>query len=200
VVSVTPRPRFTAGDRTPPVTTGQEAGWASELVWTQRLEQKSFASATDRTTVVQSAFRHYTVWVTPALPPHPIHLKYILSFHLRVDLRRFPTKIWWIFCIFTALVTFSVHVISLDFNALATVKVKYNLWGFSSCSCLHSFGNHFSHVSLPSSAHSYQAPCSYHKIVLINWHHQVQLFLTFLLICFDHLSPSLTLRRRSFYK
>jgi hypothetical protein len=27
------------------------AGWASELVWTQRLEEKSFAPADDRTTV-----------------------------------------------------------------------------------------------------------------------------------------------------
>jgi hypothetical protein len=32
---------------------GQEAGWASELVWTQRLEENSFASAGDRTPVVQ---------------------------------------------------------------------------------------------------------------------------------------------------
>jgi hypothetical protein len=29
----------------PPVPIGQEAGWASEPVWTQRLEKKSFASA-----------------------------------------------------------------------------------------------------------------------------------------------------------
>jgi hypothetical protein len=31
----------------PPVTIVQEAGWASELVWTQRLEEKSFAFAGD---------------------------------------------------------------------------------------------------------------------------------------------------------
>jgi len=31
----------------------QEAGWASELVWTQRLEEISFASAGDRPLVVQ---------------------------------------------------------------------------------------------------------------------------------------------------
>jgi hypothetical protein len=35
VVSVTPRPRFTPGERTP-VPIGQEAGWAPEPVWTQR--------------------------------------------------------------------------------------------------------------------------------------------------------------------
>jgi hypothetical protein len=44
----------------PPVPIVQEAGWASELVWTQRLEEKSFASARDRTPTVQSVVRHYT--------------------------------------------------------------------------------------------------------------------------------------------
>jgi len=29
----------------PPVSIGQEAGWAPEPVWTQRLEEKSFAPA-----------------------------------------------------------------------------------------------------------------------------------------------------------
>jgi hypothetical protein len=43
--------------------------WASELVWTQRLEEKLFASARDRTPVVQSVVCHYTDWVTPALQP-----------------------------------------------------------------------------------------------------------------------------------
>jgi hypothetical protein len=38
----------------------QEAGWASELVWTQRLEEKYFAFAEDRTPVVQSVVRHNT--------------------------------------------------------------------------------------------------------------------------------------------
>jgi hypothetical protein len=45
---------------------GQEAGQASELVWTQRLEEKSFASAGEQTLVVQSVVRHYTDWATPA--------------------------------------------------------------------------------------------------------------------------------------
>jgi hypothetical protein len=54
VVSVTPRPRFTPEER-PPVPIGQEAGWASEPVWTQRLEEKEpSASVGDRTPVVQS--------------------------------------------------------------------------------------------------------------------------------------------------
>jgi hypothetical protein len=34
-----------------PLPIGQEAGWAPELVWTNRLEEKSFASAGDRTSI-----------------------------------------------------------------------------------------------------------------------------------------------------
>jgi hypothetical protein len=59
MVSVTPRPRFTPG-KGPPVPIGQEAGWAPEQVWTQRIEEESFASDRDGTPVVQSAIRHYT--------------------------------------------------------------------------------------------------------------------------------------------
>jgi hypothetical protein len=44
----------------PPVPIVQEAGWAPEPVWTQRLEEKSFAPAGDRTPVVQPIVRHYT--------------------------------------------------------------------------------------------------------------------------------------------
>jgi hypothetical protein len=47
----------------PPVPIVQEAGWASEPVWTQRLEEKSFClcrgSNLDRP-VVQPVARHYT--------------------------------------------------------------------------------------------------------------------------------------------
>jgi hypothetical protein len=46
----------------PPVPIVQEAGWAPEPVWAQRLEEKSSASIGDRTPVVQSVFRHYTDW------------------------------------------------------------------------------------------------------------------------------------------
>jgi hypothetical protein len=42
------RPRFAPGKGSP-VPIAQEAGWASEQVWTQRLEEKSFAPAGDRT-------------------------------------------------------------------------------------------------------------------------------------------------------
>jgi hypothetical protein len=33
----------------------QEAGWAAEPVWTQRLEEKSFAPAGDRTPIARSS-------------------------------------------------------------------------------------------------------------------------------------------------
>jgi hypothetical protein len=36
----------------PPVPIVQEAEWASELVWTQRLEEKSFVPAGDRTLII----------------------------------------------------------------------------------------------------------------------------------------------------
>jgi hypothetical protein len=44
----------------PPVPIVQEAGWAPEPVWTQRLQEKSFAFAGDRTPIVQPVVRHYT--------------------------------------------------------------------------------------------------------------------------------------------
>jgi hypothetical protein len=49
----------------PPVPIGQEAGWAPEPVWTQRLEEKSSASVGHRTLVVQSIVSHYTDWAIP---------------------------------------------------------------------------------------------------------------------------------------
>jgi hypothetical protein len=50
----------------PPVPIVQEAGWDPETVWTQRLEEKSFAPAEDRTPIVQPVVRHYTAWANPA--------------------------------------------------------------------------------------------------------------------------------------
>jgi hypothetical protein len=46
-----------------PVPTGQEAEWAQEPVWTQRLDEKSSASAGDRTPIAQSARQwHQSAW------------------------------------------------------------------------------------------------------------------------------------------
>jgi hypothetical protein len=39
----------------PAVPIVQEAGWAPELVWTQRLEEKSLAPAGDRTPILRSS-------------------------------------------------------------------------------------------------------------------------------------------------
>jgi hypothetical protein len=44
----------------PPVPTVQEAGWAPEPVWTQRLEERSSTSGRDQTPAVQSVVRHCT--------------------------------------------------------------------------------------------------------------------------------------------
>jgi hypothetical protein len=63
VASVTPRPRFIPTKR-PLIPNVQEAGWALGSVWTQRPQEKSFASAGDRNLyrpVVQFVVRLYTV-------------------------------------------------------------------------------------------------------------------------------------------
>jgi hypothetical protein len=44
----------------PPVPIVQEAGWASEASGHKRIEEKSNASAGDRTSIVQPVARHYT--------------------------------------------------------------------------------------------------------------------------------------------
>jgi hypothetical protein len=44
----------------PPVHILQEAGWASDPVWTQKLGEKSSASVGDRTPVFQFVVRHCT--------------------------------------------------------------------------------------------------------------------------------------------
>jgi hypothetical protein len=48
------------GRALPPVPIEQEAWWAPEPVWTQRLEEKSSASVGVRTPAVQSVVSHYT--------------------------------------------------------------------------------------------------------------------------------------------
>jgi hypothetical protein len=52
--------RALAADKEPPVPIVQEAGWAPEPVWTQRLKEKSCACVGDRTPAVRSIVRHYT--------------------------------------------------------------------------------------------------------------------------------------------
>jgi hypothetical protein len=64
VISVTPRSRFSPGERTP-VHIVQEAGWAPQPVWTQRLEKKYFPLCRGSNLyrlVVQPVARDYTDW------------------------------------------------------------------------------------------------------------------------------------------
>jgi hypothetical protein len=65
VIIVTPWRLFSPGVRTHPVPIVQEARWAPEPIWTQRLEEKSlrlcWGSNIDRP-VVQPVARHYTDW------------------------------------------------------------------------------------------------------------------------------------------
>jgi hypothetical protein len=56
--------RFFTPGKEPPVPILQEAGWAPELVWTQRVEEKSSASIGDRTPGAQSVASHYSDWAT----------------------------------------------------------------------------------------------------------------------------------------
>jgi hypothetical protein len=118
VVSVTPRPCFTPGERTPPpVPIVQEAGWAPEPVCTKRLEEKSFAPAGDRTPIAQPVVRHYTAWAnpTPFLPEGNIKNKH------ETDVN--------------AIITLSTGIyISLrEANNIITVRL------FSDCSIQHGF-------------------------------------------------------------
>jgi hypothetical protein len=59
--------RALAPGKRPPVPIVQEAGWAPEPVWTQRLEEKSFRlcqGSNFQRPVVQPVARHYTDWAT----------------------------------------------------------------------------------------------------------------------------------------
>jgi hypothetical protein len=48
-----PAALYTQG-KDPPVPIAQESGWAPESVWTQRLEEKSFAPAGNQTSTARS--------------------------------------------------------------------------------------------------------------------------------------------------
>jgi hypothetical protein len=60
-----------------PIPIVQEAGWAPEPVWTQRLQEKSFrlcrGSNLDRP-VVQPVARHYTDWATRLRQTHVVNI------------------------------------------------------------------------------------------------------------------------------
>jgi hypothetical protein len=54
----------------PPVPIVQEAGWAPEPVWTQRIEEKSFAPAGNRTPITRSS-SPYSDTILPELTRLP---------------------------------------------------------------------------------------------------------------------------------
>jgi hypothetical protein len=65
--------RVLASGKGPPVPIVQEAGWAPEPVWTQRLEEKSFCLclwSNLHSPVVQSLARHCTDWATRLIYIH----------------------------------------------------------------------------------------------------------------------------------
>jgi hypothetical protein len=66
-MGVSGQPHFYPPGKGPPVPIVQEAGRAPEPVWTQRIEEKSFAPAGDRTPIDQPVVRHYTAWATRLL-------------------------------------------------------------------------------------------------------------------------------------
>jgi hypothetical protein len=81
--------RGLASEKGPAVPIVQEAGWASELVWTYRLEEKTFSSAGDRTSVLQSVVRYYNDWATPAFV---IRIIFVFFFHKTAIIPRYRTK------------------------------------------------------------------------------------------------------------
>jgi hypothetical protein len=56
----------------PPVPIGYEAGCASELVWTKRLEEKSPASGGDRTPIARSSLQSDTILTELPQPTHSL--------------------------------------------------------------------------------------------------------------------------------
>jgi hypothetical protein len=79
VVGITLRPHFILG-KGHLVPIEQEAGWAPEPVWTQRLEEETSASVGDRIPVIQSIVRHYNDWATLA----PMYITfYIFIYYIK---------------------------------------------------------------------------------------------------------------------
>jgi hypothetical protein len=55
---------FLPPGKEPPALPVEEAGWAREPVWIQRLEEKTSAPVGDRTPAAQSVASHYIDWAT----------------------------------------------------------------------------------------------------------------------------------------
>jgi hypothetical protein len=102
-----------APEKGPPVPIVTEAGWASELVRTQRLEDKSFATPEDRTPVVQSV-RHYTSCASPA----PIKWKAKLIFEVAKILLDIPQKTHPKLRIFVRFITMTSEIRNNHYNGI----------------------------------------------------------------------------------
>jgi hypothetical protein len=95
VVSVTPRPRFTPGERTPG--THWTGGWVGPSAGLDaETRKKSFVSVGDRTPVVQSVVSHYTDWAAWApevysSPDNKIPRLFILEFEGSLPCTQKPT-------------------------------------------------------------------------------------------------------------
>jgi hypothetical protein len=99
-----------------PVPIGQDAGWATESVWTQRLEEKSSCfcqgSNLDRL-VIQPVIRHYeyTDWATSA-PMYTIQILFII-----------PSKVYWYFLSLSTFVFLSLSSYSiLYYNIFVSIQ------------------------------------------------------------------------------
>jgi hypothetical protein len=81
----------------PPVSIGQEAGWALEPVWTQRIEEKSFClwrdSNPDRP-VVQPVVRHYTPELTRLQGRILLYVFTVYNCKESVEVKRFVYRIF----------------------------------------------------------------------------------------------------------
>jgi hypothetical protein len=75
----------------PPSPIVQKAGRASELVWTQRVEEKSFPSAGDRKLVVQSVVTHYTDLATPAVY-FEVRTEFLNNIYMSFCFKSFETR------------------------------------------------------------------------------------------------------------
>jgi hypothetical protein len=84
--------RALAPEKGPPVPIVQETRWVSEPVWTQRLEEKSFVSAGDRTPIARSSSPYSDTILTELpgshnLTVHYSNMKTFLSETARISLK-----------------------------------------------------------------------------------------------------------------
>jgi hypothetical protein len=105
-----------------PVPIVQEAGCASELVWTQRLEEKSFATAGNPTPVVQCIVTHYTDWKDAQIQSQ-IFTKYYQRDRSAVCFL-FDVRCCAVICHVNSILRF-LNIENFNFNVLSVTLVIY---------------------------------------------------------------------------